>query len=250
MKSIKKQLVERLKFRRGDGLYEVNDVLCFLENMKPYSLTKDFFLSKIVWKSEDEQKEIIEKSNEIMKKRTNNDKLEFLELSFLKDYFSQDGNNMMIIAEKEYYNLPIYGVEKISGFIPTAQFYKPKDIFNFDCKKELCLSNIVINDDYLNNFVNKTDSGFILESHDFSHLFISTKPDNSGFLVLGKRDIKNNSIQLVGFKIPFGYAIYIPEFVIHSDAYLVGEYRVAFTAANNLINYQFEKKIKFVPSFL
>lgn len=75
--------------------------------------------------------------------------------------------------------------------------------------------------------------GFFLEYHSPPHLHLPISKDSGGFLLLAKNEVNvetgKETFYLTGFRIPLGYAIYTPPNVIHSDAFLLGQYRVVYT---------------------
>ena len=249
MNSYKEKLKNRLMVRKGNGLYEVTDIYNFLDKRKLYSLTKDGFLSKIAWESDEVEKAKIQELNNIQKERKNKQKPEFLKIKY--SALINDANQIVLQPSANYLNIPLYQADELPDFIETARFYQPGDVltFDFESNSPLCFSNTIIKEEYLEEFVLKRKEGFCLESHDFPHIIISQKADNSGFIIIGKQDCQKQEIQLAGFNIPLGSAIYLPENIIHSDAYLVGEYRIAFTAANHYQFYKFDidEPLRFMP---
>ena len=73
--------------------------------------------------------------------------------------------------------------------------------------------------------------GAYLEYHDQPHFWLPVSLDCKGFIILGKET--NGKFFLTGFRIPYGYAVYAPPYVIHADSYLIGEFLIVYMTASD-----------------
>lgn len=255
--------MEKIICNRGDGLYEVEKLYVVIDGNKFYYLTKDGFLSKIVWLSDNEKfllekdfEKQLEKRNDEIKKLKKKNKLGNLDLLLKLVYnpLFKSMNEKEIKLEKIYYDLPIYDGENVVEFEEKARFFRYKDLVKLDCGEcQMGLYSVKIDKNYVEKYLIVEKRGIVIESHNFCQIFISKNRDNMGFLVLGKR--VGNEIHLAGFKIPYGCGIYIPSFVYHSDSYLVGEYNVSLSISQNyeiikFTNIDLDTPIRFMPLFL
>jgi hypothetical protein len=120
-----------------------------------------------------------------------------------------------------YYNVQFY----------NAKLYNSYDIMKFDSEEDLPLTEMVIGDEYVKNYIYDINlgGGQYLEYHNNPH-FHSPISSNGGYYILGKRE--NNKIKLSAFTIPYCKAIYTPDYVIHSDANLIGKWLVVYSKTN------------------
>jgi len=70
-------------------------------------------------------------------------------------------------------------------------------------------------------------NGAYLEVHDRPHYHMPLNNHCHGHLILAKR--VGSQYQLSAFAIPTGYAVYMKPWVIHSDAFLIGQYRMVYS---------------------
>jgi hypothetical protein len=114
-----------------------------------------------------------------------------------------------------------------------ATLYSIFDIINFEAKEILPLTEMIIGQDYVNNFILEKNlgGGQYLEYHDNPHYHSPMAPDNKGFLILGK--LVENKIRLSAFIIPYYKGIYTPGYVIHNDANLVGRWLAVYSKTDN-----------------
>jgi hypothetical protein len=83
---------------------------------------------------------------------------------------------------------------------------------------------------YINQFLMTDDGGgFYLEYHDQPHYHHAL--NGEGYYLLAKWNHNHTRMQITGFKIPNGHAIYTRKGAIHCDAGLIGDYLVGYTIA-------------------
>lgn len=125
--------------------------------------------------------------------------------------------------------------------IPTTQtnldFFNCKllkhfDHITIDSPKEVPLTIMQIGKNYVKDYLlTESGGGCYLEFHDVPHFHMPLNDKSGGHLILGK--IIGDDCCLSAFRIPYNYAIYTAPFTIHCDAFLVGDYMVAYTVTDN-----------------
>ena len=113
-----------------------------------------------------------------------------------------------------------------------CRLLKKNDLISFSQTMPVSLMNIGKN--YVKNYL-MHNGGFYFEWHSAPHFHAAINSKASGTLILGKKC--QNSFLISRFKIPFGYAIYTPEEVVHCDSSLIGDYLVAYTKASSWKTY-------------
>lgn len=89
---------------------------------------------------------------------------------------------------------------------------------------------MIIRRNYINEFLMTDDGGgFYLEYHDQPHYHHAL--NGEGYYLLAKWNDSNTKMQITGFKIPKGHAIYTRKGTIHCDAGLIGDYLVGYTTS-------------------
>ena len=111
----------------------------------------------------------------------------------------------------------------------NAKLYNLYDLIQFDFEEDLPLTQMLIGDEYVKNYIDVKNlgGGQYLEYHNNPHFHSPISSNNSGYYILGKKD--NKKIKLSAFIIPFQKAIYTPGNIIHSDANLVGNWLVVYS---------------------
>jgi hypothetical protein len=80
--------------------------------------------------------------------------------------------------------------------------------------------------DYFSDYILKNNGAFI-EQHEFVQMITPLNENCSGYAISGK--FIDNKIELIGFKIPFGYTLLVEPFALHGDSSLIGLYSMAMT---------------------
>jgi hypothetical protein len=138
------------------------------------------------------------------------------------------GNFGKLITESNI-NIPINIANYYNVQYYDAKLFNLYDIIKFDTEQDLPLTEMVIGDEYVKNFIEVEDlgGGQYLEYHNNPHFHSPILSSNSGYYILGKKN--ENKIKLSAFIIPFQKAIYTPGNIIHSDANLVGNWLVVYS---------------------
>lgn len=109
---------------------------------------------------------------------------------------------------------------------------------------------MTIHKNYINEFLmSPAGGGFYLEyHHDQPHYHHALQGE--GHYLLAKWDPLRKKLQMTGFRIPTGHAIYTKKGAIHCDAALVGDYLVGYTTSQQcstvLLHQHVEKKVSVV----
>lgn len=92
--------------------------------------------------------------------------------------------------------------------------------------------SMTIKEKYIDRFLmSETGGGFYLEyHHDQPHYHHAI--NGSGYYLLAKWN-ENNKMEITGFRIPQGHAVYTKKGAIHCDAGLIGDYLVGYTTSEN-----------------
>jgi len=131
-------------------------------------------------------------------------------------------------------NIKIPIADTISEYLSfyNCSLVKNNDNIKFDTPKTIPLFEMCIGKKYVANYLlTKNGGGCYLEYHDTPHFHMPINENCDGYLILGK--IIDNYCYLSAFKIPYLCGIYTPPFTIHCDAFLVGNYLVAYAKTDN-----------------
>lgn len=152
-------------------------------------------------------------------------------------------NVPVVIASNE--NLAYYG----------AHMIKDGEIMDVESPVPLVIAGVIVGETYIRGFImsRKHGGGEYLEYHDTPHFHMPMDKEADGVLILGKRD--GDSYFLTAYKIPYGYGIYTPPYVLHADAHLVGHYLVMYTYTENFstVNLKTQRdelvEVRFTPQY-
>jgi hypothetical protein len=110
-----------------------------------------------------------------------------------------------------------------------CKLLKINDTIKFNTEDNLPLSIISIGKDYVNDYIlqEQYGGGMYLEYHKNPHFHMPMNESASGGIVLAKQN--GDAYHISCFSIPFGYATYIPPYIIHNDCFLIGDYYVIYS---------------------
>jgi hypothetical protein len=137
--------------------------------------------------------------------------------------------------DQETLHIPVFEARKDLVSFFNCQLLNIGEHVQFSCDEQdkncLPVIKLEVGSRYVDEILMHPDhgGGFFLEHHSPPHFHMPLTQDSAGFLILAKQHQQSNSYHIAGFKIPFGSAIYSPPHVIHSDAFLIGAYRVVYT---------------------
>lgn len=137
-------------------------------------------------------------------------------------------------------NVEYYGAKLIEIF----------NIFSFDAKEELPLTEVIIGDNYIKDFieVEELGGGNYLEFHDNPHFHAPMNVFSKGHIILAKK-VNDNQYHISAFIIPMYYALYTPGFVIHNDSYLLGDWLVVYSKTDNYSTVLLRDRIDNITKF-
>ena len=108
------------------------------------------------------------------------------------------------------------------------KMFKKGDHLNFpDLKTNIPVSHMDVGINYIDEYIMKKAGGVYLEYHDRPHFHMPLNADSKGYMIIGK--VVDDDLLLAAFNIPFGYALYTPENIIHNDCFLLGQYLVVYS---------------------
>jgi len=124
------------------------------------------------------------------------------------------------IQDATYENLAYYNVKLL----------KIDDRINFETNDNLPLCIVDIGNNYIKDYILHPNygGGVYLEYHKNPHFHMPIYFESTGGIMLAKK-IDQNKYHISCFKIPFGFATYIPPYVLHNDCFLTGQYRVVYS---------------------
>ena len=105
------------------------------------------------------------------------------------------------------------------------------ETIRFDAKANLPVTITAVGEHYAEAYLmdEQKGGGTYLEVHDRPHFHMPLHKDAGGYLIIGKR-CQDGLDRISAFKIPYGCAVAMAPWCIHSDAYLVGRYMVIYSA--------------------
>ena len=135
----------------------------------------------------------------------------------------QDDELIIPIAETTREHLSFY----------NCRLIKAGEFVIFESSESLPVFTMDIGKDYIEDYLMNPEAGggAYLEVHNKPHLHMPLNAGASGYLIIGRKSHNEKRI-FSAFKIPFGYAVYMPPWTIHSDAQLTGKYMVIYSVAS------------------
>jgi hypothetical protein len=175
---------------------------------------------------------------------------EYNSYSSIPDYFEFDGewlsnvninyntiiNSPNILGEMvkfeidlDAFQIPIQEATENNLQYYGCRLYKINDVIKFETEDTLPLCIINVGKNYIKDYIlqEQFGGGVYLEYHKNPHFHMPINDSASGGIVLAKKN--GDTYHISCFKIPFGFATYIPPFVIHNDCFLIGDYYVIYS---------------------
>jgi hypothetical protein len=136
---------------------------------------------------------------------------------------------MLMLHDAQPDPIPVINATAESLAFYNAQLLSIGDSLVFETKQDLPLTEMSIGPDYVNLYLSqrKGGGGEYVEYHEEPHLWAPKKSSCTGHILLGMKD--GEKFYFTGFHIPFKHAVYLSPGTLHSDAYLIGDYLVAYT---------------------
>lgn len=142
------------------------------------------------------------------------------------------GMGMFVLDDNQSMQIPVIMATSEHLAFYNAKMLSIGDTLTVETKQDLPITEISIGQDYVNFYLAQSQEGGgeYIEYHDEPHLWAPKHANCSGHILLGKHE--GGKYFFTGFRIPYGYAVYISPNVLHSDAYLVGDYLVVYTVTD------------------
>lgn len=116
---------------------------------------------------------------------------------------------------------------------PDLAFYHAQLITNgaslsFATEMFLPVTEMSVGKQYVEHYLAQATlgGGDYIEYHDQPHFWAPQNIQANGHILLGRQI--GDAYYFTGFRIPFGSAVYLSPYTLHSDAYLLGEYLVVY----------------------
>ena len=134
-------------------------------------------------------------------------------------------------SDKENFVIPVANCTAEHLAFYTCELIPVGGQVRFEATEELPVSIMEIGKDYPKDYLLRPElgGGAYIEEHDKPHFHMPLSSQAKGYLVVGKRDELGREM-LSAFRVPFGYAVYMAPWVIHTDAFLEGRYMVIYSA--------------------
>jgi hypothetical protein len=112
----------------------------------------------------------------------------------------------------------------------NVKLLKINDGINFETTDNLPLCIVDVGTNYIKDYILHPNygGGVYLEYHKNPHFHMPIFLESDGGIMLAKK-IDGNKYHISCFRIPFGYATYIPPYVLHNDCFLTGQYYVVYS---------------------
>ncbi len=154
------------------------------------------------------------------------------------------GMGMLMLDDNQSVQIPV-----ITATAENLDFYHARllsigDTLTFETQQNLPLTEVTVGSDYVDFYLSLTErgGGEYIEYHDEPHLWAPKHAHCGGHILLGKQ--VQGKFYFTGFRIPFGQAVYLSPNILHSDAYLIGDYLVVYTTTDAYSTVIFRDKAK------
>jgi len=143
------------------------------------------------------------------------------------------GMGTLYLNNSDLTTIPVITATAESLAFYHAKLIHPGEELQFETRKNLPLTDTFIGEDYISGYLthNAHGGGDYIEYHNEPHLWIPNSRDSAGHILLGRQE--EDVFYLTGFSIPFGCGVYLSPYALHSDAYLIGHYKVVYTVAEH-----------------
>ena len=111
-----------------------------------------------------------------------------------------------------------------------VKLLKINDVISFETNDILPLTIVDVGSDYISDYIlnENLGGGIYFEYHKNPHFHMPYNMSSNGYIMFAKK-IDDDKYHISAFKIPYGYAIYTPPYVLHNDCFLVGKYYVIYS---------------------
>lgn len=125
--------------------------------------------------------------------------------------------------------IPIQDATENNLLYYGCKLLKINDTIAFNTEDNLPLSIVSVGKNYVSQYIlqEQYGGGVYLEYHKNPHFHMPVNESASGGIMLAKEN--GDAYHISCFRIPFGYATYIPPYTIHNDCFLIGDYYVIYS---------------------
>lgn len=143
------------------------------------------------------------------------------------------GMGTLVLDLKEAVSIPVIQANAEDLAFYQAQLLTEGSVFYFETEECLPLTEVSIGKDYVEQYLAHSEfgGGEYIEYHDQPHFWAPQHSQSGGHILLGRQI--GADYYFTGFYIPFGSAIYLSPYTLHSDAYLVGDYVVVYALSSH-----------------
>ena len=154
------------------------------------------------------------------------------------------GMGMLILDEHQSLQIPVITATAENLAFYNARLLSFGDTLCFETQQDLPLTEMMIGNDYVDHFLSheQQGGGEYIEHHVEPHFWAPKHGNCGGHILLGRYE--QGKFYFTGFSIPFGHAVYLSPHILHSDAYLIGDYLVAYTVTETYSTVLFRDKAK------
>jgi hypothetical protein len=114
-----------------------------------------------------------------------------------------------------------------------SRLVKVGEPISFQANAPLPVTRVSVGKTYATNFLMDSiqGGGEFLELHDRPHFHMPLDADSDGHLIIGTK-VTDAQRKISAFRIPFGFGVLMPPWVIHADSHLVGHFLVVYSVTN------------------
>ncbi len=156
------------------------------------------------------------------------------------------GMGMLVLDLDEEISIPVLPANAEDLAFYHAQLLTVGSVLSFETEGILPLTEVSVGKYYVEHYLAKTElgGGEYIEYHDQPHFWAPQQPQSGGHILLGRQ--LGADYYFTGFHIPFGCAVYLSPYTLHSDAYLVGDYLVVYALSDHFSTVLLHDKQKIV----
>ncbi|MGQ3891614.1 hypothetical protein [Legionella sp. CNM-4043-24] len=134
-----------------------------------------------------------------------------------------------LLIDNQTIEIPVVTATRENLAYYNASLLAIGDTLCLESEENLPVTLVHVGKNYVSNYLTQQQygGGEYIEYHDQPHFWMPRAPHCSGHILLGRQE--KESFHFTGFRIPFGFAVYMSPYTLHSDAYLVGDFIVVYT---------------------
>ena len=145
------------------------------------------------------------------------------------------GMGSLVNQGTEAIQVPIVTANHADLAFYHARWLTAGSVVTFETQETLPLTEVSAGQHYVEHYLARTElgggGGEYIEYHDQPHFGAPQNAQSGGHILLGRQE--GAYFYLTAFYLPFGSAIYLSPYTLHSDAYLVGDYRAVYALSGH-----------------